>query len=222
MIAERAEALRQRIAQACGRCGRDPDRVELLPVSKRQPVAALREAAALGFSRFGENYVQEAVAKHGQLPELSFNLIGPLQRNKVRLALEHFQEIQTVDGVELGARLRRIAEELQVQRGLWIQVDLWNEASKEGGCGEDDIGPILSEVRPSARLDFRGFMAIPPPAQPSAFPELAALRERWQQKLGQPLRLSIGMSSDLEAAITAGSDQVRIGTALFGARDQPI
>ena len=222
MIAERAETLRQRIARACDRCGRDAAEVELLPVSKRQPAKAIREAAALGFQTFGENYVQEGVAKHQELPELFFHLIGPLQRNKAKAALEHFQEILTVDRVELASRLSHLAEELRVHRGFWIQVDLWDEATKEGGCGENGIAPILAEVQNPTGLDFKGFMAIPPPGNPAAFTEMRELRERWQQKLGQPLRLSMGMSNDLEAAIAAGSDQVRIGTALFGERLLPI
>ena len=218
MIAERLEILRHRIGQACAACGRNPADIELLPVSKRQPVNAIREAAALGFMNFGENYVQEGVAKHQELPELRFHLIGPLQRNKAKAALEHFQEILTVDRVELAARLGHLANELHLERGVWIQVDLWNEATKEGGCAEETLPALLKELADYPVLQLRGFMAIPPPGQANAFTELATLRDRWQQKLGHPLRLSMGMSDDLEEAIQAGSDQVRIGTALFGER----
>ncbi len=215
---ERIRVLRDRIAQACGHCGRDPADIELLPVSKRQSMDAVREAVAHGFHSFGENYVQEGVAKHLEMPELKFNLIGPLQRNKAKVALLHFAEIQTLDRVDLAARLVRLAEELRAQRDVWIQMNLWDEPTKAGGCPEAELPALFSELRKSTLLKVRGFMAIPPPGQESAFTELALLRERWRQKTGLPLLLSMGMSSDLEQAIEAGSDQIRIGTALFGER----
>ena len=108
--------------------------------------------------------------------------------------------------------------ELELQRGLWIQVDLWNENTKEGGCAESDISSILAEIEGCRFLSLRGFMAIPPPSHVSAFIELSQLRERWQQKLGHKFRLSMGMSGDLEDAIKCGSDQIRVGTAFFGQR----
>ncbi len=218
---ERIRVLRDRIAQACGRCGRDPADIELLPVSKRQSLDAVREAVAHGFHSFGENYVQEGVAKHLEMPELKFNLIGPLQRNKAKVALMHFAEIQTLDRLDLAARLVRLAEELSAERGVWIQMNLWDEPTKTGGCPESELSALFSELGTSALLKVRGFMAIPPPGQESAFTEMALLRERWQQKTGLPLLLSIGMSGDLEAAIEAGSDQIRVGTALFGKRPLP-
>ncbi|MBL0212194.1 MAG: YggS family pyridoxal phosphate-dependent enzyme [Holophagaceae bacterium] len=219
---ERFRALRGRIEQACGRCGRDPSDVELLPVSKHQSADAIREAAALGFQSFGENYVQEGVAKHIELPGLSFHLIGPLQRNKAKLALLNFQEILTVDRVDLSHRLARLAEELQTMRSVWIQVDLWDESTKAGGCPESELPAILSDLAAGSLLRLRGFMAIPPPGRTAAFSEMARLRDLWQQKTGLRLRLSMGMSDDLEAAIEAGTDQIRIGTALFGERLLPI
>lgn len=218
---ERIKVLRDRIEQACYRCGRNPADVELLPVSKRQSADAIREVAALGFHSFGENYVQEGMAKRLELPGLAFHLIGPLQRNKAKLALSHFDEIQTVDRVELSSRLSRLAEELHTERGVWIQVDLWDEPTKEGGCPESELPAIFSELEESSLLKVRGFMAIPPPGRISAFTEMALLRDRWQQKTGLPLRLSMGMSGDMEQAIEASSDQVRIGTALFGERALP-
>ena len=103
-------------------------------------------------------------------------------------------------------------------RPVWIQVDLWDEATKLGGCSEPDLPSVLAALEGDKRLPLQGFMAIPPPEEAGAFAQLAALRERLQQDLGQPLRLSMGMSDDLEAAIIAGSDQIRIGTAFFGER----
>lgn len=217
-LENRIEALRARITSACEAARRDPGAVELLPVSKRQPLELIDEAAALGFTRFGENYVQEGAAKAEARPALAFSLLGPLQRNKAKQALQHFAEIQSVDRVELAERLARLAEELDLRRGVWIQVDLWNEATKVGGCAEADLPALLDAIQVSPRLELRGLMAIPPPEDGNAFAQLARLRDDLQQRLGESLRLSMGMSADLEAAVAAGSDQVRIGTAFFGER----
>lgn len=217
-LQDRIAAVQARIARACEAADRGPGAVELLPVSKRQPLALVEEAAILGFTRFGENYVQEGAEKAAARPDLAFSLIGPLQRNKAKAALQAFAEIQTVDRVELAERLGRLAEELELRRGVWIQMDLWEEATKVGGCREADLPALLDALQASPRLELKGLMAIPPPMEPQAFVRLARLREDLQQRLGRPLRLSMGMSGDLEAAIAAGSDQVRIGTAFFGER----
>lgn len=214
----RVQALQERIQRACEACGRPRDSVELLPVSKRQPAALIRLAAELGFRTFGENYVQEGTAKALELPELRFVLIGPLQRNKAKPALEHFQEIMTVDRPELALRLRHLAGETGLARRVWLQVDLWDETTKMGGCPASAIQDVIQALGEDSPLELQGFMAIPPPGNPRAFRELAALRDGWQQRLGRRVRLSMGMSDDLEEAIQAGSDQVRIGTAFFGDR----
>lgn len=217
-LEDRVEGLRARIQRACEAADRDPSGIELLPVSKRQPLSLIQEAAALGFTRFGENYVQEGADKAMAAPELQFVLLGPLQRNKAKPALQHFEEIQSLDRPELAERLRRLAEEQDLVRPVWIQVDLWEEASKLGGCTDRELPALIESLGEDPRLPLRGLMAIPPPDDRAAFGLMAALRERLQQELGRPLRLSMGMSGDLEAAIAAGSDQVRIGTAFFGAR----
>jgi PLP dependent protein len=217
-LGDRIEGLRTRIQHGCEVAGRDPASVELLPVSKKQPLSLIREASTLGFVRFGENYVQEGADKAAASPDLSFILLGPLQRNKAKSALQHFAEIQSLDRPELVERLQRIAEELDVVRPVWIQVDLWNEATKLGGCTEAELHALIEALGGHRRLPLKGFMAIPPPDNEAAFAQLATLRERMQQELGQRLRLSMGMSGDLEAAIAAGSDQIRIGTAFFGER----
>lgn len=217
-LADRVAQLRTRIRQACAACGREPGEIELLPVSKHQPLTLIREAAGLGFATFGENYVQEGLLKAAEAPELRFVLIGPLQRNKARPALAHFQELMTVDRPELATRLRLLAAELELVRPIWLQVDLWDETSKLGGCSEAGLTAVLAALGDDPRLPIQGFMAIPPPSESQAFRTLAALRDVHQQRLGRPLRLSMGMSSDLEAAIAAGCDQVRIGTAFFGER----
>lgn len=217
-LAERVGALQARIQAACEAAGREPGSVELLPVSKRQPLTLLREAAALGFTRFGENYVQEGADKALALPGLGFVLLGPLQRNKVKPALQHFGELQSVDRPNLVERLRRLAGELDLVRPVWLQVDLWDEATKQGGCSEGELPLLIEALGGDRRLPLQGFMALPPPEDAGAFARMADLRERMQQQLGRPLRLSMGMSGDLEAAIAAGSDQIRIGTAFFGER----
>ena len=217
-LSDRIEGLRARIQSACDAAGREPSSIELLPVSKKQSLSLIREAVALGFSRFGENYVQEGSDKSLAAPDLGFVLLGPLQRNKVKPALQHFAELQSLDRPELVERLRRLAEELQVVRPVWIQVDLWGEATKLGGCTEADLPTLITTLGDDARLPLQGFMAIPPPENTGAFAQVAVLRDRLQQELGRPLRLSMGMSGDLEAAIAAGSDQIRIGTAFFGER----
>ncbi|MBI4911697.1 MAG: YggS family pyridoxal phosphate-dependent enzyme [Acidobacteria bacterium] len=221
-LAARIATLQRRIAVACERAGRNPEGVELLPVSKRQPVALLREAMDLGFTRFGENYVQEGTRKAQALPGAAFVLIGPLQRNKARPALENFREIMTLDRPELGGRILSLAEELALVRPLWIQVDLWQEATKVGGCSPEGILPVLQSLSADPRTPLVGFMAIPPPDRPEAFAQLGALRREWEQRLGRPLKLSMGMSGDLEEAIRWGSDQVRVGTAFFGERPGPL
>jgi pyridoxal phosphate enzyme (YggS family) len=217
-LAERIQAVTLRIRRACEACGRDPREVELLPVSKRQPLALIREAASLGFTRFGENYVQEGTQKALEAPELRFLLLGPLQRNKAKAALVHFQEILTVDRPELASRLRRLAEEESLVRKVWLQIDLWSEATKVGGCGPAEAEAVREALAGDPRLPIEGFMAIPPPEDRGSFQSLARFRRECEQKWGQKLRLSMGMSGDLEDAIAAGSDQVRIGTAFFGAR----
>jgi len=217
-LADRVQKLRIRIRRACEAHGRDPQEVELLPVSKRQPLELIREAGALGFRHFGENYVQEGLQKAQAAPELNFVLIGPLQRNKAKPALLHFQELMTLDRPELAVRLRHLAEELDLVRPVWLQVDLWGEASKLGGCDESGVAEVFQALEEDPRLPVRGFMAIPPPEDPASFRSLAALRDVWQDRRGHALRLSMGMSGDLEAAIAAGSDQIRIGTAFFGSR----
>jgi len=217
-LCDRVKALQERLQRACEVCGRNPDSVELLPVSKRQPLELIQYAAELGFRTFGENYVQEGIAKAREFPDLRFLLIGPLQRNKAKPALEHFQELLTIDRPELALRLKHLAEELGLARRVYVQLDLWGETTKMGGCPAAGLDTLLPLLEGDSHLTLSGFMAIPPPGQPGAFQELAILREAWQQKLGRPLRLSMGMSDDLENAIAAGSDQVRIGMAFFGER----
>jgi pyridoxal phosphate enzyme (YggS family) len=215
---ERLETVLGRIGLAAEACGRNPASVSILAVSKFHPVEVMREAMECGVTHFAENYVQEGASKSVALPGATFALIGPLQRNKAKPALKCFRELMTVDRPELATRLSRLAEESDLRCDVWIQVDLWEEESKMGGCAKAGIRPILDALAGSQRLPLKGLMAIPPIGASSAFGELADLREEWQQHLGERLLLSMGMSGDMEEAIKAGSDQVRVGTALFGER----
>ncbi|MCL1894165.1 MAG: YggS family pyridoxal phosphate-dependent enzyme [Holophagaceae bacterium] len=217
-FAERLKTIRTRICRAAKNCGRDPNSISLLAVSKFHPVELLQEAMECGVTHFAENYVQEAIVKSEALPGATFALSGPLQRNKAKPALQHFTELMTVDRPELASRLLRIAEELDICRDIWIQVDLWEQASKVGGCSSKGIQPILDVFENSPRLPLKGFMAIPPFGLTMAFGDLAVFRNEWQQRIGQRILLSMGMSDDLEVAIRAGTDQVRVGTGLFGER----
>jgi hypothetical protein len=217
-LLDRIREVETRVAAACEACGRAAGTVEILPISKRQPLALLREAREAGYACFGENYVQEGAGKAQECPELQFVLTGPLQRNKAKLALQTFRQILSLDRPELATRLRHLAEELDLVRGIWIQVDLWGEATKLGGCASEDLPALLDTLGGDPRLPLQGFMAIPPPGQIQAFADVDRLRKEWQDRLSRPLRVSMGMSDDLEAAVAAGSDQVRIGTAFFGYR----
>ena len=217
-ILERIQKLQTRIYKACEINQRDYEQIKLLPVSKHQPLAAIQKVSELGFTKFGENYIQEGIQKANADKNLQFVLIGPLQRNKAKQALINFQEIMTVDRPELVEKLKYLAEQLNLIRKIWIQVNPWSEATKVGGCSASDIKTIFQALNYDKNLPVVGFMAIPPPNNLQAFNNMANIRDVWQQKLGQHLLLSMGMSADLEQAIASGSDQVRIGSALFGDR----
>lgn len=215
---ERIAKLRTSICEACESSNRNPEEVELLPVSKNQSLDLIQEAATLGFSKFGENYVQEGIrkAKHDQ--KLKFVLIGPLQSNKAKQAVTTFQEIMTVDRPALVERLEKITEQLDLVCAIWIQVNIWSESTKLSGCNLSGLRTIFQMLEGNTRLPVQGFMAIPPPMDTQAFINMASLRDKWQQNLGRTLRLSTGMSTDFKQAIQHGSDQIRIGTAFFGTR----
>jgi pyridoxal phosphate enzyme (YggS family) len=215
---QRLETVQSRVRRAAHDCGRSPDSISLLAVSKFHPIEALQEAMECGITHFAENYVQEGMAKAAALPAATFALSGPLQRNKAKPALQFFHELMSVDRPELASRLAWLAEELNVSREIWIQVDLWGEATKMGGCTPNEVQLILDALDGTQRLLLKGFMVMPPFGEKTAFAESAAFRESWQQRLGKRLLLSMGMSDDLEEAIKAGTDQIRIGTALFGDR----
>ena len=201
-----------------------PQAVVLLAVSKMQPAAAVRNLAVLGQRAFGENYVQEAIAKQQQLRDLDleWHLIGPLQSNKCAEAAEHFDWIQSLSRLKLVEPLNRYRAEQRKSLNVLIQVTIDGEASKSG-CSPADIDSIAEAVLKAPHLQLRGLMAIPEPSpdlekRRAGFRQLNGLFQ--QLKLRYPVcdTLSMGMSNDFELAIQEGSTLVRIGSALFGAR----
>ena len=225
----RADVVRAQIAAACAAAGRDPATVELLAVTKTHPVAAADYAARYGLRAVGENRVQEAAEKRPlcAAPALQWELIGHLQSNKAKLAATHFDRVQSVDSEKLLNHLDRAAAELGKSLPVLLQINAGRDPAKFGAELED--APRLLELaltKKNLRLD--GLMTIAPlgatPAEAAdhaqrTFNQLRALRDDLAARFQIPLReLSMGMSGDLAPAIAAGSTQVRVGSALYGAR----
>ena len=224
-IAEQLQIVRARIAAAAQACGRDPASVRLLAVSKSFPAADLRAAQAVGQDCFGESYLNEALPKIAALtdPAPEWHFIGPLQSNKTRAIAEHFAWVHGVDRLKIAERLDAHRPARLPPLNLCIQVNISGEASKSG-VRLEELGALARSITPLPRLRLRGLMAIPAPSdavseQRAAFRQLRlAFDELIAQ--GLPLdTLSMGMSDDLEAAIAEGATIVRIGSAIFGARD---
>lgn len=201
-----------------------PRAARLLAVSKLQPASAIRNLAALGQRAFGENYVQEALAKQRELQDLKleWHLIGPLQSNKCPEAAQHFDWIQSLSRIKLVEPLNRYRPEQSKPLNVLIQVNIDGEASKSG-CSPSEIDAIAEAVLKAPRLKLRGLMAIPEPSpspekRRTGFRELNRLFEQLRAQHPECDTLSMGMSDDFELAIHEGSTLVRIGSALFGAR----
>ncbi len=221
-IAANISTLEQRIRTASLAAQRDPASVGLLAVSKTKPSSALREAYAAGLRDFGENYLQEALGKQAELADLPlcWHFIGPIQSNKTRAIAEHFDWVHSVDRLKIAQRLSEQRPENLEPLNICIQVNVSGEASKSG-CTPEDLPALAAAISDLPRLRLRGLMAIPEPTEDKTEQEAAFAAVRTlQDELNVPLdTLSMGMSHDLEAAIAQGATWVRIGTALFGARD---
>ncbi|GLO56025.1 YggS family pyridoxal phosphate-dependent enzyme [Pseudomonas sp. LAIL14HWK12:I7] len=221
-IADNLSALAARIASAAQAAGRDPASIQLLAVSKTKPASAIREIYAAGVRDVGENYLQEALTKQEALRDLPliWHFIGPIQSNKTKAIAEHFDWVHSVDRLKIAQRLSEQRPAALAPLNICLQVNVSGEDSKSG-CAPADLPALTEAVAKLPNLRLRGLMAIPEPsddraAQEAAFASLRTL----QQRLGLGLdTLSMGMSHDLEAAIAQGATWVRIGTALFGARD---
>lgn len=227
-IAENLDSIRSRIATAAGRAGRKPGDIELLAVSKTFTADVIREAVDAGQILFGENKVQEAMAKIPQLPsKLRWHLIGHLQSNKVRKILPLVECIQSVGSIELAKDINRIAAELGLFPKVYLEINVAAEASKHG-FSPKAIREQLDELYQLDRLFIQGLMCIPPfvpEAEKSRpfFVMLRNLRDELEKSGGAPLpKLSMGMSHDFEAAIEEGATIVRVGSAIFGERRSPM
>jgi PLP dependent protein len=218
-------AVLARIAAAARRAGRDPAGVTLVAVCKTVPVGRVRAAVAAGLEVLGENRVQEAAAKIPEVEGAAWHLLGPLQGNKARRAVELFDVLEAVDSTDLARRLDRLAGELRPARPLpvLLQVNVADDSAK-AGFAEDGVAAALPELAALANLRLDGLMTIgrlvdePEAARPTfrALRELSARLRATEPRLGGAL--SMGMSDDFEVAVEEGATIVRVGRALFGAR----
>lgn len=228
VLPEALAAARTRLADALNAAGRPTDAARLLAVSKTKPAALIREAWHLGQREFGENYVQEALEKQAELADLDpivWHFIGPLQSNKTREVAEHFTWVHSVDREKIARRLNDQRPGTLGPLDICLQVNISDEASKSG-ISLEALPALAEAVQAMPRLRLRGLMAIPAPAegidaQRVPFARLREaldeLRERFPEA---PLdTLSMGMTTDLEAAVLEGATLVRLGTAIFGARE---
>jgi hypothetical protein len=230
-IAGRLAQIHERIARACARAGRSPAEVTLVAVSKTVLPERIRAALEAGVKVLGENRVQEAAAKIPELREITeksqaaWHLIGHLQSNKARRAVELFDAVESVDSLELGERLNRVAAELNKRLPVFVQVNIGGEESKSGLAAREVL-PVCERLGRLANLELRGLMTVPPlfdnPEEVRPFfRRLRELRDEVRRAglvSAQFRDLSMGMSHDFEVAIEEGATLIRIGTAIFGAR----
>ena len=226
-VARHLEEVRQRIAKAAADASRDASTVMLLAVSKTFPAEDVRAAFDAGQRAFGENYVQEAVAKITELAdlrsEIEWHFIGPLQSNKTKVVAENFDWVHSVDRLKIAERLSDQRPDGMPRLNVCLQINVSGEDSKSG-VAPDDALALAHQIAALPRLRLRGLMAIPEPAgtlDEQRVPH-RRLREIMDTLRADGLELdtlSMGMSADIEAAILEGATMVRIGTAIFGARD---
>ncbi|HEX2650596.1 MAG TPA: YggS family pyridoxal phosphate-dependent enzyme [Burkholderiales bacterium] len=220
-IHDNLQAVKDRIARAAAAAGRRPESVTLLAVSKTHPPERIEEAYAAGQRAFGENYVQEAAEKIEALRDkpIEWHLIGPLQSNKTRVAAGRFAWVHTVDSEKLARRLSGQRSGNLPPLNVLVQVNVSGEASKSGVAPEAVL-TLVENIKSLPRLRVRGLMAVPEPgADRARYHELKELYENLKPRF-QVDTLSVGMSDDLELAIAEGATMVRVGTAIFGARNQ--
>lgn len=231
-FARRADAIRARIAATCSRVGRDPATVELLAVTKTHPAAAADYAARYGLRAVGENRVQEGSEKRPQASPASaglrWELIGHLQSNKARLAVQHFDRVQSVDSEKLLNHLDRAAADQGKILPILLQINAGNDPAKFG-ADVSDAPRLLETALAKKNLRVDGLMTIAPlgqtPPETAAhaertFAALRTLRDEFAARFHVVLpELSMGMTGDLDLAVAAGSTIVRVGTALYGARE---
>lgn len=225
-IAENISTIRAQITKCAVLSGRAPDSVRLIAVSKTQSAERVREAFVAGQRDFGENYVQEALDKiiALPLPGICWHFIGPIQSNKTREIAGHFAWVHGIDRLKIAQRLDAQRPASAEPLNVCIQVNLSAEATKSGTRIEE-VEALCAQVSGLKNLRLRGLMAIPAPCtdplqQRQVFRPLAQMLNRLTPRYPHMDTLSIGMSADFEAAIAEGSTMVRVGSAIFGARDQ--
>ena len=224
-LAENLASVKARITKATSNSGRNGKDICLIAVSKTRTAKDIRAAFELGQASFGENYLQEALEKQEQLTDLNicWHFIGPIQSNKTRSIAENFDWVQTVDRNKIAQRLNDQRPAHLKPLNICIQINLDNEASKSGATIEAAFG-LAQTINELPNLVLRGVMYIPAP-QPDYSNQLQTCKRAFegfqllQNKFSTLDTLSLGMSSDLEAAIEAGSTMVRIGTDIFGPRE---
>jgi len=227
-IAHNLAQVRDKISAAATVCGRSSEEVTLLAVSKTKPASAIAEAIDAGQRMFGENYVQEGVEKIRHFREkgtadLQWHFIGPLQSNKSRLVAEHFDWCHTVDRLRIASRLSEQRPTEMPPLNVLIQINISDENSKSG-IALEELEQLADQVAMLPGLRLRGLMAIPAPEsdydrQFAVARQMAVAFEALKTRFPTVDTLSLGMTDDMAAAIAAGSTMVRIGTAIFGARD---
>ncbi|MCW8091764.1 YggS family pyridoxal phosphate-dependent enzyme [Alteromonas sp. ASW11-130] len=225
-IAERLKSAYVRIEQATDSANRPRNSVRLLAVSKTKPVSDINQAYEAGHRLFGENYVQEGIEKINQLQHLTdieWHMIGPIQSNKTKLVAENFHWVQSIDRAKIARRLNDQRPTTLPSLNCCIQVNINDEDSKSG-VQPKDLPELIEIVNSLPHLTLRGLMAIPKAEmkteeQEQTLGALAELFSEYRTKLSNFDTLSVGMSDDVEAAIKHGSTMVRIGTAIFGARN---
>lgn len=227
-IAHNLAQVRDKISAAATGCGRASEEVSLLAVSKTKPASAIAEAIDAGQRMFGENYVQEGVEKIRHFLEkgtadLQWHFIGPLQSNKSRLVAEHFDWCHTVDRLRIATRLSEQRPAEMPPLNVLIQINISDENSKSG-IALEELDQLADQVAALPGLTLRGLMAIPAPEsdydrQFAVARQMAVAFEALKTRFPTVDTLSLGMTDDMAAAIAAGSTMVRIGTAIFGARD---
>lgn len=227
-IAQNLLSIREGVDRACRRSGREPEEVQLVAVSKTFPSEAVRDALESGHLVYGESRLQEAESKIADLPDtIEWHFIGRVQRNKVRKILPLFDVIHGIDSTKLANYTDRIAEELRLKPKVFLQVNIGEEESK-GGFAPGELIECAGELIQLKSLDIKGLMCIPPVGSDSEsariwFKKLAELKSRLEDRyqIKWP-HLSMGMSSDYEVAIEEGATHVRVGSAIFGAREYRV
>jgi PLP dependent protein len=227
-LLDNLKAVYRRMAHAAMKAGREPSAVRLIAVTKTVDIDLIRKAVDIGLRDFGENRIQEAQKKvahevfHPTGSRLVWHLIGHLQKNKVKTAVELFDLIQSVDSFELAEMMNKRAESIHKRQRILLQVKLSDEESKHGIL-KDDLSSLIGRISSLRGLKVEGLMTIPPFFDEAEkvrpyFRELRTLRDSLEKSGFRLPELSMGMSNDFEVAIEEGATMVRVGTALFGER----